>query len=331
MSFDSLKKEMKDKSFSHKFHFFGEEAYLKNAYFNRLKEMLLENSPADFNLLTFEDEASVQDADVFVNTALIMGDKKVLVLKNTGLFKSSGANKDFWKGLFENVPDYLYIIAYDDSFDRRNALYKAFSADCQIVDFERRSRADLKGYTVRELSKNGKKIGTKALELFLDSVGNDLYNVTSELDKLMSLCRGRDSVSEQDVLEGVTKEFLTREYVLTDALLEKNSAKAVETLAGLLENRSDPVQILYIISSAYISTFKAKMMLDDKMQYADIVSAMKLPAPFLSKKYIGFAQKLSIDYLKKSIRLLKNADYDIKSGTQEPETCIKLLVCSLTE
>ena len=67
-------------------------------------------------------------------------------------------------------------------------------------------------------------------------------------------------------------------------------------------------------------------MLKEKMEYADIVSRLKLPAAFLAKKYIGFAQRLSMDYLKNSLLLLKNADYDMKSGAQEPETCIKLLV-----
>lgn len=329
MSFDGLKKEMKDKNFSHKFHFFGEETYVKNAYFQRLKSLLVEDGLEEFNLLVLEDEAKVQDADEFVNTAFLMGDKKLLVLKNTGLFKSANANKDFWKNIFSDIPDYIYIIAYEDNFDKRNAVYKAFSENCQSVNFEKRTRAEIKSYIFKTVQKNNKTMDNNAAELFLDNVGNDMYTVVAEINKLLSKCSGKEKITYEDVSEIVVKEHFTKEYVLTDALLKNDKRTALQALSELLEMRFDPVMLVYVISSSYISAYKAKLMLDEHLPYANIEKALNLPMAFLAKKYIEAAGRLSMPYIKKSIDILKDADYSIKSGDEDPETCLKKLVCSL--
>ena len=134
---------------------------------------------------------------------------------------------------------------------------------------------------------------------------------------------------QSDVSEIVTKEYFTKEYVLTDALLKNDSRTALQALSELLEMRYDPVALLFVISSAYISTYKAKIMLDEHMPYNGIVKALKLPVPFLAKKYIEIAGRTDANYIKKSLKELKIADYNIKSGNNDPETCLKTLICSL--
>ncbi len=328
MSYEILKKQVKSDKLQNMFHFFGEEVYLKQHYLGILKEKLSGDFP-EFNLIEFEGEVSQQDIDVSFNTPPMMSDKKLVIFKDTGIFKASSKCKDAFKDAVENAADYLYVIVYDDEFDKRNAAYKAFAAKCLSVDFERRGRADIKAWVINLLKKGRKRISLDAMECFLDYVGVDMYGVLTDVNKLISYMGERDLIEREDVENVVKKEFFTKEYVLTDALIGGDKKGAMKALDELLQMRSDPIMLLYIISSGYISTFKAKILMDEGANAAQIMRALSLPRDFLAKKYMDFARKLTAPKLKRAINLIKKADYDMKIGVGDSETIIKMLVAML--
>lgn len=326
MSYAALKNQIKSGEFSKAYHFFGEEAYLKNHYMQELcKRLAVEFE--EFNAVTFEKEPSAQDIDAAVNTLPVMSDKKLLVLKETGLFKAGGANKEVWKEVFGNQPDYLYIIACEDSFDKRSAAYKAFEG--LSVEFTRRTRGDMSAWVTKILSASKKQMDESAKELFLDYAGADMYGVRAHVDKLIAGVGSRANITKEDVENIVKKELGTKEYVYTDALVQKNGDAAAKALSELLQMRHDPVMLLYITASAYISAYKARLMLSDGRSEGEIIKRLRLPMDFLAKKYIGFARKMDAERLKAEIGLIREMDYKIKTGLTAPETGIKLLTAEL--
>ena len=328
MSYEILKKQVKSDALQNMFHFYGEEVYLKQHYLKILKDKLAGEFP-EFNLIEFEGEVSAQDIDVSFNTPPMMGDKKLVVFKDTGIFKAGSKGKDAFCEAVKTAAPYLYVIVCDDNFDKRNPAYKAFAAKCLSVDFQRRGRADIKAWVVNLLKKSHKKMTVEAMEYFLDCVGVDMHGVLTDVNKLISYAGERTDIEKSDVESVVTKEFFTKEYVLTDALLSGDKKGAVKALVELMDMRCDPIMLLYIISSGYISTFKARILLDEGANQAQIMHALALPRDFLAKKYTDFARKLTLPGLKRAIKLIKNADYDMKIGTADGETIIKTLIAQL--
>ena len=328
MSYETLKKQVKSDKLQNMFHFFGEEVYLKQHYLGILKEKLSGEFP-EFNLIEFEGDVTSHDIDVSFNTPPMMGDKKLVIFKDTGIFKAGSKCKDAFKDAVENAADYLYVIVYDDEFDKRNAAYKAFAAKCLSVDFERRGRADIKAWVINLLKKGRKMISVEAMEYFLDCVGVDMHGVLTDVNKLISYMGERDKIEKEDVEKVITKEFFTKEYVLTDALICGDKKTAFKALDELLQMRSDPIMLLYIISSGYISTFKAKILMDEGANAQMIMRQLSLPRDFLAKKYMDFARKLTAPKLKRAVGLIKKADYDMKIGIGDSETIIKRLVAEL--
>ena len=210
MSYETLKKQVKSDKLQNMFHFFGEEVYLKQHYLGILKEKLSGEFP-EFNLIEFEGEVTSQDIDVSFNTPPMMGDKKLVIFRDTGIFKAGSKCKDAFKDAVENAADYLYVIVYDDEFDKRNAAYKAFAAKCLSVNFERRGRADIKAWVINLLKKGRKMISVDAMEYFLDCVGVDMYGVLTDVNKLISYMGERDKIEKEDVEKVITKEFFTKE------------------------------------------------------------------------------------------------------------------------
>lgn len=328
MSYEILKKQIKNDSLQNMFHFFGDETYLKQHYLGIMKEKIA-GEFAEFTLAEYEGELSAQDIDVSFTTPPMIGDKKLIVFKDTGIFKNGYKHRDVLKNAIDNAPDFIYVVACEDNFDRRNAAFKAFSDKALSVEFKRRERADIKVWVSNILNKNKKKMTLDAMEYFLDCVGVDMNSVYTDLQKLMSYVGESDRIDKEDVSAVVAKELFTKEYVLTDALLSGDKKTAFKSFEELMLMQNDPIMLLYIIASGYISTFKARVLQDENATSAQIMRALALPRDFLAKKYMDFARKLTLPKLKKAISLIKKADYDIKTGFGDGETIIKTLIAQL--
>lgn len=324
MSYDVLKRQLKEGKLAKFLHFFGEERYLIYHYINIVKKHVVGDSE-DFNLIVFEGDVSKTDIDMSFNTPPLMGGSKLILLKDTGVFTLKNENKAVWKTVFSNAADYIYVLAFEDKFDKRSPAYRAFAEKCLPVDFERRSRGDMKAWISRLVSSAGKKIGNDAAESFLDSVGLDMYSVEAGINKLISRVGNNKEITKENVTDIITKEYFTKEYAYTDAMLGKNAAEAFKYLGELLEMGFEPIKLLFIVGSSYLSCYKAKLMQSDGESTPEMIKRLKLPSEFLAKKYIGFAKKISEEYLASAIELIKEADYKVKTGLVDPVTLIRTL------
>lgn len=302
MSYETLKKQIKEKKLARFLHFFGEERYLLNRYVNIVKNYVLDGG-GDFNLIMFEGEVSAADIDISFGTPPLMGDRKLIFLKDTGVFELKNENRGLWKDVFSNAADFIYVLACEDGFDKRSPAYRAFAEKCLSVDFKRRSQGDLKAWITNLTAKAGKKMESGAAEMFIDYVGNDMYSVEQGINKLISGAGDRREITKNDVSSIITREFFTKEYLYTDALLAKNAGDAVKYLGELLEMNYEPVRLLYIVGSAFLTVYKARLMISDGEETSEIIRKLKLPSSFLAKKYIDIAKKAARSFWRMQLSL----------------------------
>ena len=69
MSYDILKKRLKENNLPHLMHFYGEETFLLESSVSLIKKKLLGDSE-DFNLIVLEGDVSADEIDVSLNTAV---------------------------------------------------------------------------------------------------------------------------------------------------------------------------------------------------------------------------------------------------------------------
>ena len=117
--------------------------------------------------------------------------------------------------------------------------------------------------------------------------------------------------------------------MLTDALLSHKKDDAAKALSELLIMRYEPVALLFAIASSYLSVYKAKICLLGGGDEQEAERFLKIPNSFVAKKCVSFAKSNDENYLSKSIELIKDADYRMKSGLSDPKTCIETLVFKL--
>lgn len=328
MSYPLLKEALKNKNLPHLMHFFGEETYLKHHYINLVKAQLVDDLTADFNFVLFEDDITANDLGTALETPPMMSDSKLILIKNTGIFKGKSGD---WASVFADVPDYAYVLADEENVDKRSAAYKAFSPNALSVDFELRKPGELKAWVGKILAKNQKDISPSDLDYFLDVAGTDMYSISAQADKVLSYVGHRKKIEREDIDATVTKSLMTKEYSLTDALLTRNKKEAFILLGELFDMRTDPVRLLHIISSAFLSAYKAGVYLSDGANRAQAAAALGIPNRFIADKYVKYASSGDGDFYKKVIDAASDTDYRIKLGLVAPHTGIEMLCAQILE
>ena len=122
----SIKDDLKSGSIKNVYLLWGEEDFLRDFYKKSLTDAVVDKATFDFNYKEFSlrspDNDEIED---FLNSYPFMAEKKLLYIKDSGLFKSaSESDKKFWSKILGDVPPYAVILFSETTVDKRNAIYK---------------------------------------------------------------------------------------------------------------------------------------------------------------------------------------------------------------
>ena len=87
----------------------------------------------------------------------------------------------------------------EEEVDKRSRMYKAVKACGRITEFARQDEKSLMRWAAGILGREGRKIRTSDMELFLTKTGTDMGNIRMELEKLITYTQGRDIVTAEDI------------------------------------------------------------------------------------------------------------------------------------
>lgn len=307
-AFLTLKQQIKSKTTGNLYLFFGEETYIKNTYLNIMSDLVPDDGFGDFNRIFIDGKDTDTDRiDDAINAFPMMAEKKLIVIKNSGIFKSPKEEiKAFWLKELESLPDFVLLIFDEAEVDKRSATYKALQKAGLCVEFQYMKDYEIAAWVMREAQKSGKKIAKDSAEFLVSMCDPGIENIKNELDKLCNYCG--EEIYKSDIEKVVSKPLNIVIFELTDALMGKKNDAAMSIILRLRENKESAFNILYLLSSTFDKMLQAKLLLDDGYPYNTISTKMKL-APFIAKKYIeggkGFKKEFLID------RVCKTAEYDI--------------------
>jgi DNA polymerase-3 subunit delta len=100
-------------------------------------------------------------------------------------------------------------------------MYKAVKNCGRIVEFAKQDEKTLMRWAAGILAREGRKITTRDMELFLTKTGTDMGNIRMELEKLITYTMGQDIVTREDIEEICTTRT---ENKIFDMVLAKKMA-----------------------------------------------------------------------------------------------------------
>ena len=327
----SIKEQIKDKSINGAYLLYGEEDFLKDYYCQRIVDICTMDGIKEFNYMKINSEKLDTNAITdFIVSLPMMSDKKVLVLKNTGIFsKANDATKKFWTEIFDDLPEYMVLIFVENTVDKRSSLYKSISKSHTAEEFPLSNENELINWFARYIAKDNKSMTKEDIAFVIESVGRNMYLLKNEADKLISYTTGKDGlIFHEDVENCICKSLEGKVFALIDNIVSKDKSKAISRIGDLKTLKEQPVMIIALIFRQF--SILRKIKISEDRPISEIAQKTK-QRDFVVKKSLSHLKSFSLDDLNSAISMCVKADEDIKSGASEPWLAIEKLTVSLME
>lgn len=314
------------------FFYYGQDsfrAYQKvEAIKNKFKEKV---DPGGHNIEILDGETI--GAEDFFRAVSVMGflsDKKLIIIKN--LFDNKKL-KDWQDTLLnfldqqKDTPEENYIIFFQNNKpDSRLKLYKKLSSLKFSEEFELLGPGQLKKWAQRQLNKRSKSIGDPALELLISYVGNNLWQLNHEVNKLINF--SSENISEQDVKTLVQAKIDENIFNLIDALGNKDKSLALQLIEEKIDNGVNSQYILTMIVRQYRLLIKAKSLGNKAKNYFALMQVLKIPK-FIAQKTYDQSQLYTLTQLKTIYRRLLYIDEKLKTTSGQDKILFTKMINEL--
>jgi DNA polymerase-3 subunit delta len=256
----------------------------------------------------------------------MFAEKKLVVLKN--VFSNAKFQEELLENIktIENIKD-LTIVYEDCAPDKRTKLFKALQKCAKCQEFNSLEPAMLKKWAIQEFEQSNAKINPDALELLINFVGSDLFQMANEINKLSNY--KVNGVVEREDVELLIKPNAENEIFKTiDALASKDKKLALFLLHKHLDDGEKPLYLLSMIAYQFRNLLIIKELQEMRNPYAVIIKKSGLH-PFAAQKSYYMCNQFSMPQLKKIYQKIFQVDSDIKTGKIEPETALDLLLAEI--
>lgn len=316
-----LIQDIKTGQFSQMYLLYGEEAYLRKQYRDKLKAAVIGDDTMNYHYYEGKN-ISVGEVIDQAETLPFFADRRLIVLENSGLFKNGG----------EALAEYLkapaptaFFLLVETEVDKRSRLYKAVSAGGCAVEFAVQDESTLKRWILSMVKKENKKITEGALNFFLEKTGTDMENIRREMEKLFCYCMGREAVTEADIEEICTKRIGNHIFDMVGAIADKKQKKALELYYELLAQREPPMRILFLIARQFNLLLQVKELRGKGYQNKAIGEKVGLPG-FVAGKYVTQSARFQTEELRAAVEAAVAAEENVKTGRMNDNISVEMLI-----
>ena len=315
--------DIKSGTFSGVYLIYGEEGYLCRDRRDRLVEAL---SPlaGEMNFSSY----SGRDTDVaqvisLGDTMPFFSDRRVILVDDSGWFKTSN---DELAEYVKNLPDYLTLIFCEESVDKKYRLYKAVKSAGCVEECPRQKPETLVKWIGGYMSRSGrKKISVSAARLLQQRIGEDMYLLRNEMEKLIGYTGEQDAVTEADVNAVCSVSLQDRMFDMLRAITSKDQEKAMDLYRDLLALKIPPLKILVMLGRQFNQVLGAHELMGENLSRNEIASRLKVP-PFAVGSLLQCAGNFSRDELEEAIRDVVESDEAFKKGEISDNMAVELLI-----
>ena len=230
----------------------------------------------------------------------------------------------------KNMSPTTMLVLIDDSLKPQNPLLKALSSLATVKSYPRLKGENLKNWCQKRVTQVGGRISEGAASLLATLVGDDLWSLASEIDKLLLYSEGH-SITESDVQTVVSQARQASIFNLVDAVLEERSAEAIRLLHRLLDDGEHPAYLLVMLTRQFRLALEAKELHAQGLKLPQMLQHLSLSSEYALKKALTQGRQHSQQRLEKAYRQLLDTDLSIKRGKFDGELALDLLVAELSK
>lgn len=324
--------------------FYGEETYLLETRVKKIKKEY-QQLILGINFIQIDD-TNVEELIADLETPAFGFDKKLIIAKNTGLFKKEKKttktdskkkkvddtklplNEKIAKYIQENLEELkntVDLIFVEQEVDK-NALYQAIEKVGEVKEFALLKLPDLIANIKKIAVAYKVNIDDATAKYLVECCGTSMQDLINELRKLIEYKGENRNITKQDIDLLCTKQIQAVIFDLTDNLGKKETSKALEVYNGLISNK-EPIQKILI---TLYNHFKKLYIIKIAEKYnEDVATAMNLKPNqlFLISKYKTQARYFETQELREVLEALIDLDANYKIGLISLEIGLEAILC----
>ena len=248
-------------------------------------------------------------------------------MEDSGWFKG-GPGADEMCAYIENIPDTTCLLFVETEVDKRSRMYKAVKKYGYIAEMVRQDSAQLGRWAAGNTGqKNGKKDNWPDYGIFLGKTGDDMENITSELDKVISYTLGRDIITEEDIDAVCITQVTNKIFDMITAIANRQTKKAMDLYEDLLTLKEPSMRILFLIARQFNQILQVKELMGRGMDRSTISSKLKLQ-PFVTGKVMAQAKTFTKEQILSYVNLCVDAEESVKTGKLQDRLAVELLIAN---
>ena len=252
----------------------------------------------------------------------MFAEKKLVILRN--VFDSKKFQEDFLNDIksLEDKKD-IVIIYEDNAPDQRIKLFKSLQKCAKCQEFDILQPAVLAKWIAKQFENKGAKINPDAVSALLNFTGNNLWQISNEIDKLANY-KKNGTIKKEDVELLVRPNIENDIFKTIEAVASKNKKEALTLLHKHLDNGDNSLYLLSMIAYQFRNFLIIKELMDGNKSLAKCGLH-----PFVVRKTSYLCSQFSMSQLKIIYQKIFQVDADIKTGRIDAELALDMLVSEI--
>lgn len=167
-----------------------------------------------------------------------------------------------------------------------------------------------------EAGRRGVRMSSAAVSVLVDEVGNNLFALSGELDKLLAYAGEKKTIDAEDVgrLTGHLRSWVV--WALTDALGRRDAAEALRVLPSLLEEDARGIGVVGTLNWQVSRLSQGKYLLEAGGQRDDLIRKLRVP-PMQAQALVEQIARFSKQDLARLSKMLLDVDIALKTSAGE--------------
>ena len=227
------------------------------------------------------------------------------------------------------LPPTTTLVLIEEKISPQNPLFKALEPVATKKLFPLLKKVELLKWIEDQVTKRGGSITPSAMNILANLVGSNLWGLSNEIDKLLQCSKG-NPIQDTNIQEVVVLAKEANIFHLVDALLQRRSAVASRLLRQLDMEGMTPAHLIGLIARQLRHLIIAKELLGQKVPEKDIQQKLGLQE-FAFRQLIAQARAYTTPKLINAYKFLLDTDVAIKTGRQDDEVALDVLVAELVK
>ncbi len=334
----NIEEELKEGKLNSLYLLYGEETYLLETTFKKIKKIFGECIQG-INYIQI-DETNIGNLISDIQTPAFGYEKKLIVVKANMLKKNSKKEEiiekknspqaiisKFIEENNKDIKDSVILVFIEETVNKVMTLYKTIEKYGEVCNFEKLKLNELVARLKAICNAYKVNVDSNILQYLVETCGTGMQNLINEIRKLIEYAGENGTIKKEDIDKLSIKELEAKIFDLTDNLGKKDTKKAIGILKELIYNKEPVQKILITLYNHFKKLYMCKLAEEYNQSLTEVLN-LKPTQMFLISKYRNQANYFKKQELKMILNELIELDNKTKIGLLDINIGLEAILCT---